>query len=371
MDIQNISRRSETRLSQATSHKSMRVPAIILVAVLALSAQEDLPRRSDIVVTTKVVIAPTTVTDNDGRFINGLQVNDFVLTDNDKPQRITQDIEFQPLSMVVAVQANAQVEGLLPKLQKIGAAINALVAGDTGEVAVIGFDHRIQTLQEFTSDPNKLDLAFKKLKPGSSSAVLNDTTMHAINLLRNRPQNRRRVILLISETRDVAGSMHPREVLSAAQFANVLIYSINISRLMSSVTRSAPYTRPDPIPPEARRSPTGGVMTPTQSIQMSGTGNFIPLFVEIFKGVKGVFVDNPSELYTKYTGGREYSFASQRALEQAITEIGEELHSQYLLSYTPSNLDEAGFHTIDVKVKGRPNLKIRTRPGYWIAGGAQ
>lgn len=371
MVILNIGRPYETRPPRVTSHKSMRVPAILLVAVLSLSAQEDLPRRSDIVVTTKVVIAPTTVTDGDGKFVNGLQVGDFVLTDNEKPQRITQDVVFQPLSMVVAVQANAQVEGILPKLQKIGPAINALVTGETGEVAVIGFDHRIQTLQEFTSDPDKLDLAFKKLKVGSSSAVLNDVTMHAINLLRNRPQNRRRIILLISETRDVAGSMHPREVLSAAQFANVLIYSINISRLMSSVTKSAPYTRPDPIPPEARRSPTGGVLTPTQSLQMSGTGNFVPMFVEIFKGVKGLFFDNPSELYTKYTGGREYSFMSQRALEQAITDIGEELHSQYLLSYTPTNLDEAGFHTIEVRVKGRPNLKIRTRPGYWIAGGPQ
>lgn len=371
MAILNIHQRRETRLSPLTSHKGMRVPALILVGVLTLSAQDDLPRRSDIVVTTKVVIAPTTVTDNDGRFINGLQVNDFVLTDNDKPQRITQDVVFQPLSLVVAVQSNAQVEGIIPKLQKIGPAIGSLIAGESGEVAVVGFDHRIMDLQEFTSDPQKLDLAFKKLKPGSSSAALNDASMHAINLLRNRPQNRRRVLLLISETRDVAGSMHPREVLSAAQFANVLVYSINISRLMSSFTKSAPYTRPDPIPPEARRSPTGGVLTPTQSLQMHGTGNFVPLFVEIFKGVKGIFIDNPSELYTKYTGGREYSFASEKALGQAITDIGEELHSQYLLSYTPTNLVEAGFHTIEVRVKGRPNLKVRTRPGYWIAGGSQ
>jgi VWFA-related protein len=327
----------------------MRSPAIVLLIVLTLSAQEDLPRRSDIVVTTKVVIAPTTVTDRDNRFINGLHVEDFVLTDN----------------------ANADVEGILPKIQKMGPAISALVTGETGEVAVMCFDHRIRTLQEFTTDGNKVDLALKKITPGSSSSKLNDATMEAINMLRSRPQNRRRIILLISETRDIAGSIRPREVLEAAQFQNVLIYCIDISHLLSSLTRKAPYVRPPAIPASAHSSPTGGVMTPTELAQNTNTGNVIPAFVEIFKGIKGIFVDNPSELYTKFTGGREYSFATQRGLDQVITDIGEELHSQYLLSYTPTNQDEAGFHTINVVVKGRPGLKIRTRPGYYIAGGAQ
>lgn len=349
----------------------MKAPAIALLAAFTLAAQDDLPKRSDIVVTTKVVIAPTTVTDGDGQFVNGLQVGDFVLTDNGKPQRITQDVVFQPLSLVVAVQSNAQVEGLLPKIQKMGPVFTQLVSGDAGEIAVIGFDHRIQTLQEFTSDADKVEAAFKRLKPGSSSSRLNDATMEAIRMLRNRPQNRRRILVLISETRDIGGEARAREVLSAAEFANVLIYSINISHLMSSLTRSAPYTRPQAIPPEARHSPTGGVLTPTEVTQNYGTGNLIPAFVEIFKGVKGIFIDNPAELYTKYTGGREYSFNTQKALEQAVASIGTELHSQYLLSYSPSNLDEGGFHTIDVRVKGRPNVKIRTRPGYWIAGGNQ
>lgn len=361
--------RHETPLLLVTSHKRMRCPAIALLAVFALSAQDDMPRRSDIIERVEVVIAPTTVTDKDGRFVNGLNVGDFVLTDNDKPQRITQDIVFQPLSVVVAVQSSADVEGLLPKIQKIGPALSALVTGDTGEVAVLAFDHRIRTLQDFTSDANKIDVAMKKISAGSSSSALNDATMQAINLLKNRPKNRRRIVLLISETRDVAGSFRPREVLSEAQFANVLIYSVDISHLVSAFTRKAQYPRPPAIPPEAHHSPTGGVLTPTESSQMYQTGNYIPMFVEIFKGVKGIFIDNPSELYTKFTGGREYSFASQRGLDQAITEIGEELHAQYLLSYSPNNKDEGGFHTINVVVKGRGGLKIRTRPGYWISGG--
>ena len=165
----------------------MRSPALILLAALTLSAQDDLPKRSDIVVTTKVVIAPTTVTDHDNRFVNGLHVDDFTLSDNDKLQRITQDVVFEPLSIVVAVQANADVEGILPKIQKIGPVLSTLVSGETGEIAVMCFDHRIRTLQDFTTDPNKVEIALKKITPGSSSSVLNDATMEAINMLRSRP----------------------------------------------------------------------------------------------------------------------------------------------------------------------------------------
>jgi VWFA-related protein len=342
--------------------------ALMAVLVVTLPAQEDVLKFG---VTTKVVVAPTTVIDHDNRFVNGLHADEFVLTDNDKQQRITQDTVFQPLSIVVAIQANADMDGILPKITKIGPELAQLVSGDSGEVAVVAFDHRIRTMQEFTNDGAKISAALKKITAGSSSSVLNDATMHSINLLRTRPQNRRRIILLISETRDIAGSMRPREVLSAAQFANVLIYAVEIPHIVTASTRSTPYVRPPSIPAEAHHSPTGGVLTPTEQFQMTNTGNFIPVFIEIFKGVKGIFIDNPSEVYTKYTGGREYVFASQRGLDRVLTDIGEELHAQYLLSYTPTNLDEAGFHTIHVAVKGRPGLKIRTRPGYWIAGGPQ
>ena len=73
---------------------------------------------------------------------------------------------------------------------------------------------------------------------------------------------------------------------------------------------------------------------------------------------------------TQYTGGREYSFMSQRALEQAVSDIGEELHSQYLLTYSPNNQEDAGFHDIKVRVL-KPDLDVRTRDGYYLAGRPQ
>jgi hypothetical protein len=95
-------------------------------------------------------------------------------------------------------------------------------------------------------------------------------------------------------------------------------------------------------------------------------GNWVPAIKEIFTATKAIFVQNPLEVYTKYSGGREYSFMSQRGLDQAISDIGEELHSQYLLTYNPNDQGEAGFHEITVQV-ALYDLKVRTRNGYWLA----
>jgi hypothetical protein len=128
--------------------------------------------------------------------------------------------------------------------------------------------------------------------------------------------------------------------------------------------------RPDPIPPGARHVPAGGANTPTTNAQLTGSQgygmNFVPLFAEIFRDAKGIFVDNPVEVFTKYTGGREIGFLNQRSLENAVGEIGREIHNQYLISYTPDNKLEGGFHTIRVQVNGGP-YNVRTRPGYWLA----
>jgi hypothetical protein len=127
------------------------------------------------------------------------------------------------------------------------------------------------------------------------------------------------------------------------------------------------------MPPTARQGtlPANVPATPTSVAQTFGLGGgraeFLPLFKEILKDVKDVFVDNPVEVMTKGTGGKEYSFLSQRGLETALSDIGRELHSQYMITYTPNNANEAGFHEIEVTVTGVRGTKARTRPGYWVA----
>lgn len=317
----------------------------------------------------KFVLVPVTVTSKSGSFVNGLTEYDFRLFDNGKPQKITEDVASHPISLVVAIQCNQEVEKILPQIQKLGSVFEALVLGDTGEMAVLSFDHRIQTLTDFTPDTDKIDAAFKKLKIGSRTSALNDAAMAGINMLRNRPAARRRVLLLISENRDNGSELKEREVLTAAEFANVPIYSVNISQLLASLTSKAQPGRPDNRPPGAQHLPAGTVSTPTTESQ-NQMGNWVPLFKDVFDAAKSIFVPNPLTVYTRYTGGREFAFKSQKTLEHDISQIGEELHSQYLLTYSPNNQNEAGFHQIVVEVK-KPALQVRTRDGYWLAGKAE
>ncbi len=85
-------------------------------------------------------------------------------------------------------------------------------------------------------------------------------------------------------------------------------------------------------------------------------GNWVPALKDVFDAAKGVFVKDPLDVYTQYTGGRQCGFKSDKALANCVAQIGEELHSQYLLSYHPEQLDEPGFHRIVVEVL-KPGLQ--------------
>src|SRR5579864_3869639 len=95
--------------------KIMRNVLTLLICATTLAQQPGTPdpARTQPDVTIKVpvnvVIAPTTVLDKHGDYVNGLQLQDFELYDNNKPQKITADVHDQPLSLVVAVQKSANL----------------------------------------------------------------------------------------------------------------------------------------------------------------------------------------------------------------------------------------------------------------------
>ena len=343
---------------------------------LASSAATDPPpavQQPRFIGEVKEVITPVTVTDQDGNFVNGLQPYQFHLTDNGKEQDIHVDVSYEPISLVVAVQANASVDAILTQVRKIPQLLSQFVIGDQGKAAVVAFDHRIQVLQPFTSDSDKIDAAVKKIRAGSYTSRMVDALGEAVRMLSHEPKNRRRIVLLISETRDLGSEGKKREVLFAAEINNVEVYAVSMSRFVEVLTGKPKPPRPDPMPPTARQGtlPANVPATPTTVAQTfgqsGGRAEFMPLFKEILKDVKDIFVDNPVEIMTKGTGGQEFSFVSQRGLESAISKIGEQLHSQYMITYTPNNGNEAGFHEIEVTIAGLRGAKVRTRPGYWVA----
>ena len=353
---------------------------LLLAAPLALAlfaqGQQDTQKPPEntgttFVVPVEVVVVPVTVEDRDGNNIDGLQPNQFHLYDNGKEQNIKVDVAFHPIAMVIAVQCNDRVESVLPQINKVGDMINPIMIGDQGEAAVVAFDSRIRKLQDFTSDSAKITTALKSIHPGSSQSRMIDAVEEGVRELSTRPKERRRILLLISETRDKSSEARLKETLIAAQLANVSIYTVDISRLVTTLMAKQDPGYIDTRPPAMTPLPSGVPATPNTVMQTTGSlgssAEFIPLMVEVFKDAKAIFKQNPSEVFTRGTGGGQFGFMRQRGLEQAIEKIGAELHSQYLITYNPNNKSEGGFHEITVDVDaGRKDLKIRTRPGYWL-----
>ena len=351
--------------------RSITIPAKNTPAAGSTSSD---PKGADVIrVETRSVLVPTTVLDPDGHgYVNGLQPSEFELTDNSKPQKITSEAVQLPMSVVLAIQANSEVEPVLPTLRKAGVLLQGLVTGRNNDIAVIAFDHRIQHLQDFTADPAKLDDAMQKLTAGSSSARVIDAVGAADQMLVNHDpnRNRRRVIVLVSRNLDKGSEGRLQETARRMQFDNVIVYCVDISRAYTALMKKPDYPRPamGGIPPEAQGNIAGGIpRTETTNVQQED-GNVLNGVPPIYNGIRNLFRKSPAEAFAQFTGGRMYNFAKQRGLEAAISDIGADLNSQYLLSYTPNDSDEPGFHTIVVKVN-RPGLYVHTRPGYWTGGG--
>lgn len=332
-----------------------------------------------IVVSAERVVAPVVVFDQRGNTISGIRADEFHLYDNDKEQNISVDESFVPISMVVAIQSNAEVEKILPQVNKIGNLVKPLLIGDLGEAAVVSFDSHVKVQQDFTSDPDKITKAVQRIYAGGEFAHLNDAVDESIRMLRNRGSahgaNRRLILLLISETRDQGSSASARETLIELQLRSVQVYQVTMSRLLGKLT-AAPDVRYDTQVPAMVPMPSGVAATPNSVMQAYGTeggsATFLPLLMEIYRDAKAIFKTTPVQVYTKGTGGEEFPFYGGHGLEQAIQKIGEELHSEYTLSYSPDTATKAegGFHRILVSVTGHPYVAkngIKVRPGYWAA----
>jgi hypothetical protein len=120
-------------------------PVVPLTAVLCVAALgQDLTIRTRV----PLVVAPATVTDGKGRFIDGLRESDFVLLDNghSRPLHIdTSDIAQIPISIVIAVQSNGFSGPALAKIRKVGSMVEPLITGERGEAAVIRFSENRNT----------------------------------------------------------------------------------------------------------------------------------------------------------------------------------------------------------------------------------
>jgi VWFA-related protein len=294
----------------------------------------------------RLVSVPTLVVSKDGKYVPGLSVGDFRVTDNDRPQAITLDLGRLPASLVVAVQANQDVRAYLAPIAKTGALLDDSLAGATGETALITYNDEINVEKPFAS--GDLQSALKMLSPSGRGANMADAGMRAIELLKERPGPRSRILVFIGQAVDSGNTKAVETLAVHAERDNVQIYALTL--------------------------PIVGRTFVSDSFRLQGFGSQgyrggYEASVELTKAVPALrrlghasTHTDAFSLLTAATGGIQLHFRRQQQLENAIIGLGDALRSRYFLSYRPDRYD-SGFHKIVVHVDV-PGATVYARPGY-------
>jgi len=325
-----------------------------------------------------LVNTPVTVRDGRGDMVHNLEARDFQVTDNGATQQITHfDLGGDPISMVILIETSSRIAPLLPEVRKTGILFAEPVMGPTGEAAVVGFNDSVDKLQDFTTNADLIENTIAHLGQGTSGSKLYDAMSVGVEMLSGRPQatadkpGRRRVLMILSEATDAGSEAKLGEVLRQAQLANVTIYSVGLSTTRAELQAKPKDTRPQITPPGTfpMPAPPGTVQTPTSEENRYGNIDLMAAAVWAVQHIHDQVKDHALEVAATATGGTHLSTFKDRSIEKAIDEIGGELHSQYTISYTPTGSDAAGYHEIKVNVlrHDAKNLKVRARPGYYLA----
>lgn len=334
----------------------MRAAIVVILSVSAGLAQF----RS----TVPLVVAPTTVTDSKGRYVDGLSSKDLVLFDNNVPQPIQMDWMAYPISLVVAVQASSNAKPILDKLAGSGVLFTDLLAAENGETALLTFSDQTHVRQEFTADSKTLKESLVKLRSEGDGACTLDALREALRMLGARPPGRRRIILMIAEKRDRSSQVQLPDVVREVERQNAAVYWLTFSPFLQPFTVRP--KNPDKFMTKEQRE----TMTEEEKKKQDeetlkrmepGPGGITYALKELAHAHQPDLAD----LFTRVTGARALGFLQRKALEEAIREIGEEVHRQYILTFQPKPGGDDRFHAIRVEVKDRPDLQAKTRDGYW------
>jgi len=316
-----------------------------------------------------LVRAPVVVIGDKGEPVLDLQQKDFHVLDDGADQTIESfDLGGEPVSAVLVFETSSRIAPLLPAVQKSAIVFTQTVVGPSGEGAVLSYDASVNRLLPFSTDNDKIEKTIATLKPGNSGARLYDTLAVAVGMLRDRPAERRRAIIVVGEASDSGSEEKLGRVLREAQLSNIVIYSVGLSTTAAGLRSPPSQAGPAPAtPPGTFGGPPmpGTAQTPTSQQQYGGNIDLLGLAEWAVRNATAVVKDRPLEVAATATGGTSQPVFRDSKIETAIDAIGGELNSQYMLSYRPTGVDSPGYHQIKVTVN-RQGVKVRTRPGYYL-----
>jgi VWFA-related protein len=332
-----------------------------------------------------------TIRDKKGALVSSLDKGDLTLTQDEHPQTIqalTHD-PTEPWKLGLLVETAHPVGSALEDVRKAGGQfVDSMLpaqpsGGSANEAFLIHFDRQVELLEDLTASRDKLHQELDDLSasrgqhedPGGPEITGDDRERPTHN--RNasqlydsiflacdevlKGQQGRKAIVVFSDGIDSGSKDTLNDAVDAADRANVAVYTV--------YTRGQQEQENYGFPRDNRR---GGIGYPGGGGGYPGGGGGYP------GGGGGrqrrdskPIVDGKKIMaeIARRTGGHAYEAKKRDDIEPIYKLIAEELHGQYVLTYTPDKPDtEGGFHKVSVKAN-KGDLEVTTREGYYAPGG--
>ena len=283
-----------------------------------------------------------TAKDKNGNLVPHLTKNDCSVDEDKAPQTLKNFAAEtdQPLTLGILLDTSGSQQYVLPLEQQAGSQFLERVLRKKDEAFLLSFDVNVDLLQDFTNDTHLLTRAMNKAEintaggngaggvpglgggPVPTHGTPKGTLLYdAIYLSSHQKMNQetgRKAMIILTDGDDQGSSTKIEEAIAAAQKSNVIIYVILIAD-------------------------TGFY------------GNF---------GL-GYYGYSAAKKMTEETGGRLINVGNNgKKLEAAFQQIEDELRTQYVASYTPTNARQDGsFRRINVSCG--QDVKVQVRKGYF------
>jgi Ca-activated chloride channel family protein len=264
---------------------------------------------------TQIVSVFATVTDGQQRLVPNLVIDDFEVLDNDKVQPLVFfQNEVQPITVVVMLDTSGSMTSSIGLLKAAAEQfVLRLLPEDLGRIGA--FADNIQLSSRFTSDRDELVGAVKDIDYGNGTRLW-DAVATSLDELKGKAG--RRVVLVFTDGDDTASRTRLGTVIDRGRAEEVMIYAIGLSSHYFDGQRMV-NSKPD-------------------------------------SGLRKIADE---------TGGGFFELKKTSDLAPTFTRVAQELHSQYVLGFTPMQLD-GRVHKLTVRMK-QPGMTARARRSYLAA----
>ena len=308
-------------------------------------------------VNSNLVVVPVSVTDSQGQPVLGLKPTDFHIEEDGKPQQLAQlgDPEQVPLDIAMLVDVSGSVVSRFDFEQQAAAAFIKQVLKQEDRATVFAIDDKPRFLQKLTS-ADEAARSVMTIKPANSYTAFFDSVLAAVKYLdQSSGTGRRRIAVVISDGDDTARILE----VSRAQLSND----------NKTNDPATPADRAKMFGVEAQQKMLDNAQLDTQREVQRAEVTFYsinPSGQTLHLNVRTARAEVGMERISAATGGASFVPAGDADLANIFNRIAAEIRSQYLLQYYSDNqTGSRAFRRITVTSPTRPQLRVRSREGYY------